>query len=225
LLSQAIRVYLSNQRQGTAKVKTRSEIARTKKKWFKQKGTGNARHGARTPNIFVGGGVSHGPTGLQNWTLNLSQTMKRQALVSALVAQKDQVSVHEGVAALNGKTAQAQQLLNTLQIADKKVLVVIDTPQLKVAQSFKNIRSVMVTTAGRLQALSVAQADAIMFTDEAVKALVARLTAGKTSQKPAVVAETKPAQAKKTTETKITKKAVKPATTAKKPAKTKVTKS
>ena len=46
LLAQALRVYQLNQRQGTAKVKTRSEVARTKKKWYKQKGTGGARHGA-----------------------------------------------------------------------------------------------------------------------------------------------------------------------------------
>ena len=66
LLAQALRVYQLNQRQGTAKVKTRSEVARTKKKWYKQKGTGGARHGARTPSIFVGGGVKilFRPTGL-----------------------------------------------------------------------------------------------------------------------------------------------------------------
>ena len=57
LLAQAARVYLSNSRQSTSKVKTRSEINRTKKKWYRQKGTGGARHGARTANIFVGGGV------------------------------------------------------------------------------------------------------------------------------------------------------------------------
>jgi large subunit ribosomal protein L4 len=65
LLAQAVRVYLSNQRQGTSKVKTRADINRTKKKWYKQKGTGGARHGARTPSIFVGGAVAHGPTGLR----------------------------------------------------------------------------------------------------------------------------------------------------------------
>jgi large subunit ribosomal protein L4 len=61
LLAQAIKVYQSNLRQGTSYTKTRSEVKRTKKKWYKQKGTGNARHGSRNPNIFVGGGVSHGP--------------------------------------------------------------------------------------------------------------------------------------------------------------------
>src|SRR5471030_1547190 len=87
LIAQAVRVYMSNQRQGSSKVKTRAEVARTKKKWFKQKGTGNARHGARTPNIFVGGGVAHGPNGMQNWSLKLSATMKKAALISALSAQ------------------------------------------------------------------------------------------------------------------------------------------
>src|SRR5260221_12210434 len=77
VIAQAVRVYLSNQRQGTSKVKTRGEISRTKKKWFKQKGTGNARHGARTPSLFVGGGVAHGPSGIQNYTLKMPGTMKK----------------------------------------------------------------------------------------------------------------------------------------------------
>src|SRR5690554_4960009 len=76
LLAQAVRVYLSNLRQGTSKVKTRSEVSRTRAKWYRQKGTGNARHGARSAPIFVGGGVAHGPNGQQNWTKSLSRKMK-----------------------------------------------------------------------------------------------------------------------------------------------------
>lgn len=72
LLAQAVQIYLARARQASAKVKTRSEVNRTKKKWFKQKGTGNARHGARTAGIFVGGGVAHGPNGQQHYKLNLA---------------------------------------------------------------------------------------------------------------------------------------------------------
>jgi large subunit ribosomal protein L4 len=79
LLAQAIRVYRSNLRQGTSYTKTRSEVKRTKTKWYKQKGTGNARHGARTPNIFVGGGVSHGPRAIENWSKKLNA--KRQFIL------------------------------------------------------------------------------------------------------------------------------------------------
>src|SRR5579884_516617 len=61
LMSQAVRVYLANQRQGNAATKTRGEINMTTAKWYRQKGTGRARHGAKSAPIFVKGGVAHGP--------------------------------------------------------------------------------------------------------------------------------------------------------------------
>lgn len=60
-LADVVRWQLSRRQAGTHAVKTRGFINRTKKKAFRQKGTGNARHGARTANIFVGGGVVFGP--------------------------------------------------------------------------------------------------------------------------------------------------------------------
>src|SRR4030067_2701068 len=67
LVTQALRIYQSNQRQVTRKVKTRGEIDRTTQKVWRQKGTGRARHGSRRAPIFVGGGVAHGPTGQENF--------------------------------------------------------------------------------------------------------------------------------------------------------------
>src|SRR3989344_8061779 len=61
LMAQAVRVYLANQRQGNAHTKSRGEITLTTAKWYRQKGTGRARHGAKSAPIFVGGGVAHGP--------------------------------------------------------------------------------------------------------------------------------------------------------------------
>lgn len=176
VLSQAIRVYRSNLRQGTSKVKTRSEVARTKKKWFKQKGTGNARHGARTPNIFVGGGVSHGPNGEQNWRLSLPQKMKHAALISAFSAQAAHVVVHEGVDTLAGQTKLAIALLTQIEAIDKKVLMIVSHINEKALRSLRNVANILVTDATRVTALEVVSADAIVFTPSAVTALTARLS-------------------------------------------------
>ena len=62
LMHQALVRQLANARQGTHKAKSRSEINRSKSKWYRQKGTGRARHGSRNAPIFIGGGVAHGPT-------------------------------------------------------------------------------------------------------------------------------------------------------------------
>ncbi len=61
LIAQALRVFEARGHTGLSKVKTRAEINRTKKKLYKQKGTGGARHGSRRAPIFVGGGIAHGP--------------------------------------------------------------------------------------------------------------------------------------------------------------------
>jgi large subunit ribosomal protein L4 len=175
LLSQAIRVYLSNQRQGTSKVKTRAEIARTKAKWFKQKGTGNARHGARTPNIFVGGGVSHGPNGEQNWQRSLPVRMKRQALIQALSAQAGQVVIANDLTQLSGKTAKAAELVAQAAQADDRVLVIMPAYNETALRALRNIEQVLVTTAERVTALEVSLANVIMMPADSLKVLEQRL--------------------------------------------------
>src|SRR3989338_4775942 len=61
LIAQAARVYSANQRQSSAKTKTRGEVTGSRRKVWRQKGTGRARHGDRYAPIFVGGGIAHGP--------------------------------------------------------------------------------------------------------------------------------------------------------------------
>ncbi len=213
LVAQAVRVYLSNQRQGTSKVKTRGEINRTKKKWFKQKGTGNARHGARTANLFVGGGVAHGPTGTQNWSLKITATMKRSALVSALSAQVSNTVICDDLEQLDGKTTSAHKLFEKMLPNAKHVLVVLPKPSDMVMRSLSNLPYVYVTTAQMLNTYEVAYSDAIVMTKDAVKLLEDRLGKTEKSKKtesvkaePVVKAAAKPAKAEKTE--KVEKKAV-----------------
>jgi large subunit ribosomal protein L4 len=74
---------MANARRGTHKTQTRSEVSRTTAKWFRQKGTGRARHGSRSANIFVGGAVSHGPQH-RSYAKRMPQKMRQLALRSAL---------------------------------------------------------------------------------------------------------------------------------------------
>ncbi|MPM71878.1 50S ribosomal protein L4 [bioreactor metagenome] len=177
LLAQAVRAYLSNLRQGTSSTKTRSEVNRTKKKWFKQKGTGNARHGARTPNIFVGGGVSHGPRGNANWTKSLTDKEKLLSLKNALTMQKDQLFLSKDVSSLNGKTKEAAQLLAQVAKDGEKVLVVLAKAAEMPYRSLNNLENVLMVTASRVNALHVAMADKIIVEYTALKVLEDRLVA------------------------------------------------
>ncbi len=83
LMHQALVRQMANARQGTHSTKGRSEVSRTTAKMYRQKGTGNARHGSRRAPIFVGGGVAHGPKP-RKYTKAMPRKMRRAALRSAL---------------------------------------------------------------------------------------------------------------------------------------------
>ncbi len=176
LLAQGVRVYLSNQRQGTSKVKNRSAVTRTKKKWYKQKGTGNARHGSRNAPIFVGGGVAHGPTGLNNWKLKLTKRLKGQALIAALSAQKSNIIACDGLNDLSGKTKEAAGLLAKLSDPKDKVLVVVSEAKPEIIRSLRNLKKVLVTRAERINIYELALADKIIVTSDATKQLEEKLS-------------------------------------------------
>lgn len=175
LLAQAVRVYSLNLRQGSSKVKTRSQVKRTKKKWFKQKGTGNARHGSRNAPIFVGGGVAHGPKGIENWNRKLSKKMKQGALKTALTLQAKNVYVSSEVQKLTGKTSQAAKLFGTVVSEKNKVLLVLSGTKPEILRGIQNLPLVLATTVERLNALHVSMADKIVFETEALKSLETRL--------------------------------------------------
>ncbi len=116
LLAQAIRVYTDRLHIGEAYTKGRGEINRTTKKWYKQKGTGGARHGARSAPIFVGGGVAHGPKGISR-TLTLSTSMKRKALAVAMTQAVKEARVMVGELSFT-KTNETQKFIN--KVIEKK---------------------------------------------------------------------------------------------------------
>jgi large subunit ribosomal protein L4 len=181
LLAQAIRVYLSNQRQTSGGTKTRGEVNLTTKKWFKQKGTGNARHGARSSNIFVGGGTSHGPTGTENWKKQLPTTQKRAALVASLSAQIKNIVVCDDIDDLSGKTAHAVAIFKEVAQDKKRILVVASVSKPEMIRSIRNIPTATLVTANRLTALEVSMADLVVLTSAAVKALETRIGGEKKS--------------------------------------------
>ncbi|NCN45416.1 MAG: 50S ribosomal protein L4 [Candidatus Pacebacteria bacterium CG10_big_fil_rev_8_21_14_0_10_36_11] len=179
LIAQAVRVYLSNLRQGTSKTKTRSNVARTKAKWYKQKGTGNARHGSKNAPIFVGGGVSHGPTGLENWTKALSRNMKAQALRVALSMQAEKIVVTDNLNSLSGKTAEAVKILNKMIDNPGRILVVLAENNGLLRRSLDNVEKVLTVPVLEVNALQIASADTVIFTKDSLKAIEARLARSK----------------------------------------------
>lgn len=228
LLSQAIRVYIENGHQATSLVQSRSDVSLTKHKLYRQKGTGGARHGAKSAPIFVGGGVAFGPVADKSQNLKLSAAQKRQALKVALSLQAPQTVVMTNLEQLGVKTKIVDQAFKQALPANVKLLVIMSKVDVDQVRGMTNIPYVTIVNASQVNTLQVCQAGAVAISPEAVLVLENRLlksTASTTKQAKSITAkQTQIKSAKKAvaTETNETKQSVKikPTATAKTAVKT-----
>jgi large subunit ribosomal protein L4 len=173
LLAQAIHVYRDRQHPGNSKVQTRSAVSLTKSKWYRQKGTGRARHGSKNAPIFVGGGVAHGPKGVKR-VLALPTKMKRSALLSAfaLKAKNKKLAATRDLSVIK-KTKDAQGLVDAIREGEKtkKITIALAAKNKDAFQFFKNIADVKTVAYSDLNAYKVYLAGALVVdTDAFVKA-------------------------------------------------------
>jgi large subunit ribosomal protein L4 len=127
LMHQALVRQLANARRGTHKAKSRSEISRTTAKWYRQKGTGRARHGSRSAPIFVGGGVAHGPLP-RLYIKDMPRKMRRAALRSALAAkaQSGDILVLDKLEMERPKTADMAAIVDRLTGSTSTLFLMAD---------------------------------------------------------------------------------------------------
>jgi len=178
LLAQAIRVYQSNQRADSSKVKTRSEVKLTTRKVYRQKGTGNARHGSKRAPIFVGGGMAHGPKLEQNSRLNMSKKMRKAALKSALnlLINNKKIFLVTGFESLKTpKTKIAVSLLESLGISENSVNVFTDKSQDVVKKIMRNLVNTDVFNIENINVFSLLNSKNVVFTKQAFIKVVENL--------------------------------------------------
>lgn len=141
LLAQAVYVYEERAHIGLRKTKTRSEVLRTSKKVYKQKGTGGARHGSRRAPIFVGGGVALGPRPVRR-TLKLSDELKNKSkfMAFALKAEEKQMVFVSGISKI-GKTKEAKDLLKAIEkeTSAKRFTFVLSDAAKGTAKALRNL--------------------------------------------------------------------------------------
>lgn len=150
LMHQALVRQQANARLGTHSTKTRSEVRGTGAKWFRQKGTGRARHGDRKAPIFVGGGQAHKPKP-RDYSKKMPRKMRRLALRSALSAKAaaEQLIVLDELAFEQPKTVEMLQLLDNLELSGSAVVLLPERNE-NVEKSTRNLPDVKTLRAGYL---------------------------------------------------------------------------
>jgi large subunit ribosomal protein L4 len=170
----AVDVYMGNQRQGTHKTKNRSEVSGGGKKPWKQKGTGRARQGSNTAPQWVRGGKAHGPLP-HLYKRDINKKVKRRALLSALTMKANESAVYviESLTLAAPKTKDLVKLLTAAKLSGKKNLIVVPEADENLLLAARNIPTVLVQRVWDLNTYSLLNADNVIFTDAAVKALTA----------------------------------------------------
>lgn len=172
LVKLAYDAYLANSRSSHAKTLKRGEVRGGGKKPWKQKGTGRARFGSTRNPIWRHGGVAFGRTGNENFTKKLAKSSKLLAVRQALSmknADKAIITMADSVK-FDGKTKSAVKVLNDLKVADKNVLVVVSEKTTEIIRSFNNLPNVKLVRATYLNVFDIMNADAIVFSESALKA-------------------------------------------------------
>jgi large subunit ribosomal protein L4 len=169
VLHQAVKVYLNNQRQGTAMTKTRSFVSGGNQKPWKQKGTGRARQGSTRAPHWRGGGIVFGPIP-RDYRTDIPRKVKQLARKSALNARAREGALHvvERFAFRRPKTAQLAELLASLGLAGRKVLVLTTTADENIYLSGRNLPSVQVIPYIQAAAYDVLWADAVVVEEGAL---------------------------------------------------------
>ena len=177
VLWEVVKWQLAKRRAGTHSTKTRGEVAYSGRKLLPQKGTGNARHGDRGANIFVGGGIAHGPKP-RDYSYHLNKKVRRKALKMALSdrAQSGAVTVVADFTFEQPKTKQAVEFLKQLGLEGKKVLVVIPEKDENIQKSFRNLPNAVVLPAEGLNVYDILWANHVVITEGALKKIEERLS-------------------------------------------------
>lgn len=170
LLKTAYDAYLANSRSAHAKTLKRGEVRGGGKKPWKQKGTGRARFGSTRNPIWRHGGIAGGRTGEENFTKKMSKNAKKVAVRQALsLKNADKVVLIESIST-TGKTKEIAKKLSDLKLADKAVLIVVDTKAPEVLRATNNLPNVKLVRATYLNVFDILNADAIIFSETALKA-------------------------------------------------------
>ena len=176
LLKLAYDAFLANSRQASATTKPRGEVRGGGKKPWRQKGTGRARFGSTRNPIWRHGGIVFGPRGNENYSKKLSKTSKHVALRQALTLANQDKKILVSDIKTTGKTTEVAKFLAAKKCSEKdRVLLVVDEKTPELMRATNNLANALLVRAQYLSVYYILNADKIVITPAAVKAVEAWL--------------------------------------------------
>lgn len=165
----AVKAYLANQRQGTAKAKERSEVSGGGKKPWRQKGTGRARAGSIRSPLWVGGGTVFGPKP-RDYEMKLPKKVKLLARLSALTykARNNQIVVVEDFNLDQPKTKEMFNIIKALNLNDKKTLLLTGSYSKNIYLSGRNIPTLNVLEAKKASTYDILNNKVLLLQESAL---------------------------------------------------------
>ncbi|MBS4014896.1 MAG: 50S ribosomal protein L4 [Candidatus Latescibacteria bacterium] len=176
LVWEAVTNYLANQRQGTAKAKTRGEVRGGGKKPWRQKHTGRARVGSIRSPVWVGGGTVFGPHP-RDYSYKIPKQKKQKALCTALSMKLKHLGIKliEDFELENNKTKKMAKALKALGFSDAKTILVKDTYSKNMLLASRNIANFDLTTGKDLNIYDCVASDNLIITVKGLDSLLKRL--------------------------------------------------
>ena len=172
VLYDAIILQRASLRQGTHSTKNRSEVSGGGRKPWRQKGTGHARQGSIRSVQWVGGG-RYGTPVPRDYSKKQNRKERRLALQTAFlnVYNNKQLVVVDSLAIATPKTKEMTTMLNTLELTDKKVLIVVKELEENLILASRNLRNIALIEACELNVLDLSYADVVLTTKEGLEAI------------------------------------------------------
>ena len=177
LVHQVVKSYMSNARSSSSKQKTRSEVAKSTKKPFRQKGTGNARAGMASSPLWRGGGRIFPNTGLENYNQKINRKMYRVAISSIMsqLIRDGRFNVVESLDIDNPKTKNFVRVLKSMSLYEGTVLVIINELTEELYLSSRNLPNVLVLEYHQVDPYSLLRCDKVLVSRDALSLMQEQL--------------------------------------------------
>ena len=169
VLTDAINTARCGLRQGTYSTKTRSEVSGGGRKPWRQKGTGRARQGSIRATQWRGGGIALGPKP-RDYSIKMNRKERRLALLSALSYKNKEkaIVVVDNIDLAGNKTKDMLNALKSLELTEKKVLVIMDELTENVILASRNLQNVLLMEPAEINVLDILNADVLLLDKQAL---------------------------------------------------------